>query len=305
LASVGIHVWRSADDTVVSGNTFNGSNADSAAVAIKVVGERKAPLAGSDNDAKQYQTHALLENNTISGYGIGVLLGQADTVDREVIATVGGSSSNASNTIKNCGKAVLVDGAFATVEIANNLTSFFDNTIGVEVSNEATVDLDDNKIYRNDTGIKITSGGKVDIDATDFAGADFNTDDIDIASDAGIVRIGETTANKFHAYRQYIINTSSHHIDMTHNKIALVHLSTLSVTNNTQRDKLWTLENKLTHKINDNAYGFLRVKDGHVFVTRDKADDEHAAVGAIERGVNAAENGDLVSVQSSQVRDES
>jgi hypothetical protein len=60
----------------------------------------------------------------------------------------------------------------------------------------------------------------------------------------------------------------------------------------------FTIEDKIVHDIDNDALGFVRVKDDNVFVTTQSFIAPATTTPSIQRGINAADPGDLVNVRS-------
>src|SRR4029078_12991398 len=118
--------------------------------------------------------------------------------------------------------------------------------------------------------------------------------DLDIAADAGAITLGSGVA--FSSPGTYISTASPQNIDATGSTFGGFDPSTGDPSNAADLAQFFAIEDKIDHKLDDAARGFVREKDGNVFVTQDS--------GSIQRAIDAADAGDTVWVDDGEFHED-
>ena len=283
----GIYLYYDVDPVhpvLLQNNAISGSGAGTGILASD-----DGELFGDTPDSGI--TYATLQGNTISGFATGVVLQSAGA--NPVAVTIGGSGSGASNSITAAagGTGVLVQGAHASATIEDNTGSIYGNAVGINVEGGSAT-ISGNDIYGNTTGIKVGSGATAAVSGNTFqnsAGtATANATDLLVASGAASVMLG---GNTFAATTTYIDNASALPIDAINETFGAVGPSDPSLTD------LYSVENKITDAIDQSGLGFVRTRTGEVYVAHSSEDIAlGGSAGAIQRGVSAANTGELGNV---------
>ncbi|MFO0949791.1 MAG: right-handed parallel beta-helix repeat-containing protein [Isosphaeraceae bacterium] len=284
--ATGVLLGQEAASSTISNNTFTG-DVDSG-VAVDLFG-----------------TSATITGNTItngfatpkSGTGIYV-----EAPSNTIGTTIGGVGAGVSNTISNFATGILVAGK---ATIAGNTTTISGNAIGIDVNGAgATANINNNVINNNNTGIRFINGGTTGsgagtgpVASINFNGASAATNngvDLNIAGTAGTVAIG--ASNQFAGNQGaggggsgggFITNTSTQNFALPATTTFNLGSGNLSAAGATL-SQLFSIEDRILHKVDVNTYGLVRVSPGQVYVTPNSFSTAGGTTTAsIQRGINS------------------
>jgi hypothetical protein len=258
------------------------------------------PVVFSGNTLANVATGVLLQSNgkaTITGSSFtntGAMAGQGTAVSVAAgsSATVDGSTDE--NAITGFGSGILAAG---TVSVSGNDASIHGNVVGIDVTGTATIT--GNHLYDNGTAIRFRDGGTGSLSGNNFDGpADDNDVDLLLAASAGTVTIGSN--NAFAGDTSYIVNRTAQAFDLTANGTTYDGLSAaaLDPTVPAERAQLFDIADRITDAVDVAAYGLVRVKSGHIFVTPASFDAPATTTPSIQRGVNIASPAETVWVEA-------
>lgn len=244
------------------------------------------PIGTTDLTTNAYTGAANAISVAISGLSITAASGVGVKVEssRTMAADVATSAEISGGTSITGGSAgVLVVGSSASANIHDNGGSIHGNAIGVDV-NGGSATINNNHIYDNTTGIRLSNGGTAFVTNNNFDGGAGNDNgtDLQLLSTAG--SLSALTGNSFAGDTFFIDDQSTQNIDMT------------AGTGNTMDESSnFRIEDKMHHRMDTDlaiGNGLISWVAGNVYVTDGGTDH------SIQRGIDSASAGDTVNVEA-------
>ncbi len=230
-----------------------------------------------------------ITNNAIDGMAYGVVLYNTETSS---IPTIGGS-----NTITNNGVGVYLTNIVGFNPVsATVLGGAANNPTGV-----GRVVLDDLNLNGNSTGVLVQGDNPVSPfgavltlqNATTISGGSTG---LELTGALAAVNAATLADTAFSAQTgQYIVLADGAMVGQEINGTNAVFDGLTGGARSVAQN--YTLEDKITHALDDSGVGFVRVKSGHVFVTPNSFVSPFTSPD-VQRAVDATTNGDTVHIQT-------
>ena len=255
----GISLWGSTSEIDISGSNVFTSNTR---YGINVKGTNVS-ITGNAFDSNTTAAVSVGDAGVTSSVSLSGNAYANTTTGIILVAPGGGLSNqiNVSETITGAVRAVDILGGTAIV----SSSSFSGNTTAIRVA-----------------------GGTLSLSTTDFDDTNDNATDLLIESGAGTVTIGN--GNQFAGDTYFIDNQSAQNID----------LSATSGTTFDQTDN-FRIEDKMHHRVDTDlaaTNGLISWVAGNLYVTAPTVAPLPSTDSSIQRGIDAAANGDTVNVEA-------